>query len=179
MKTTTEFFIRWTEMISVHFSGKPKTGKGNRGLKMTGNSKTWMVTKWARIALLEVIPPRFCVTFRRASFCSRPKTSKSRHGDGWAEHTINTGSESYGSFSEKVKNPEHQSKLDSCLTLRAENQGIWMYKVLPTQSDSSWPPKVPDKIQNRSKKQWTSPAKVYIQWFRQPYHSSQICNFLP
>ena len=37
-----------------------------------------MGTKRAKKALLEVIPPRICVTFRRASFWTRPETSKLR-----------------------------------------------------------------------------------------------------
>ena len=83
-----------------------------------------MVTKWAKKALLEVIPPRICVTFRRASFWSRPKNSKSRFGDGWAENTINSRPGSHDNFSEKVENHENRSELDPYSTNRAENQAI-------------------------------------------------------
>ena len=83
-----------------------------------------MGTKRTIKALLEVIPPRICVTFRRASFWFRPKTSKCQLWDGWAENTINTEPESYNNFSEKVGNLENRSELDPYSTNRAENQGI-------------------------------------------------------
>ena len=83
-----------------------------------------MVTKWAKKALLEVIPPRFCVTFRRASFWSRPKNSKSRLWDGWAENTEDTGPGSRDNFSEQVENHGHRSELDPYSTNRVENQGF-------------------------------------------------------
>ena len=83
-----------------------------------------MGTKRAKKALLEVIPPRICVTFRRSSLWSRSKNSKSRLWDGWAENTINTVSGSHENFSEKVEIHESRSELDPYSTNRAENQGF-------------------------------------------------------
>ena len=83
-----------------------------------------MGTKRAKKALLEVIPPRICVTFRRASFWSRPKKSKSRLGDGWAENTINSEPGSHDNFSELVEIHENRSELDPYSTNRAENQAF-------------------------------------------------------
>ena len=83
-----------------------------------------MVTKRATKALLEVILPRICITFRRTSFWSRPKNLKSRLWDGWAENTINSGPGSHDNFSEIVEIHENRSKLDPYSTNRAENQVI-------------------------------------------------------
>ena len=110
-----------------------------------------MGTKRTEKALLEVIPPRICITFRRGSFWSRPKNSKSRLWDGWVENAINTEPGSHDNVSEKVENHENRSELDPDSTNRAENQGFWMYKVLPIQWDPSRPPKLAYKIQNRPK----------------------------
>ena len=128
-----------------------------------------MGTNRSNKALLEVIPPRICVTFCRASFWSRPKNSKSRLWVGWAENTINTGSESHDNFSENRQNPEHRSEMEPYWTSRAETQAFWISKVLPSQWDHWGPPKLPYKIQNRVKIQWTPPGKVYTKLFRQPY----------
>ena len=125
-----------------------------------------MVTKWATKAVLEVIPPRFCITFRRASFGSRLKTSKSRLWDDWAENTINTGPGSHDNSSEKVENHENRSELDPYSIFRAENQAIWIPKVLSIQWGRSGPPKLLYDIQNRPKIQKTQLEKVYTKLFR-------------
>ena len=83
-----------------------------------------MGTKRAKKALPEVIPPRICVTFRRAPFWSRPENSKSRLWDDWAENTIDSGPGSHVNFSEKVEIHENRPELDPHSTNRAENQGI-------------------------------------------------------
>ena len=116
--------IRLTETSSVHFFGVSETGKENGPSKMTEKTKSQMGTKRAKKALLEVIPPRIGVNFRRASFCSRPNNSKSRIWGGWAENTITTWPGSHDNFSEKVENHENRSELDPYSTFRAENQGF-------------------------------------------------------
>ena len=83
-----------------------------------------MGTKRAKKALLEVIPPRICVTFRRGSFWFRPKTSKMRIWKPRPENTTNTVSGSRPDFSEKSENHENRSELDPYSTNRAENQGF-------------------------------------------------------
>ena len=83
-----------------------------------------MGTKRAKKALLEVIPPRICVTFLRGTFWSRSKNSKSRLWDGRAENTVSSGPGSYDNVSEKVENHENRSELDPYSTNRAENQGF-------------------------------------------------------
>ena len=128
-----------------------------------------MDTKRSNKDIPEVIPPRICITFRRLSFWFRPKHSEIVFWEIQAENTLNTGPESRRHFSEKFKNHEHWSKLDPYSTSRAENQAFWISKVLPIQWDPSRPPKRPHKIQNRSKIQQTSPAKVYTNWFRLPW----------
>ena len=132
-----------------------------------------MGTNWTQKALLEVIPPWICITFRRASFWFRPKNSKSRLWDGWAENTINSGPGSHDNCSEKVEYHEHRLELDPYSTNRAENQGFWISKVLPIRWDSSRPQQLQYKIQNRAKIQRTPPGKVYTKLFRQPYHLFQ------
>ena len=116
--------IRLTETIRVHFFGRPETGKDKEPSNMTETSKSEMGTKRAEKALFDVIPPRICVTFRRASFWSRPKNSKSRIWDGWAENTINSGPGSHDNFSEIVQINENRSKLEPYSTNRAENQAF-------------------------------------------------------
>ena len=54
---------------------------------MTEQSKSQIGTKGAKQALLEVIPQRICITFRRASCWSRHQNSKRRLWDCWAEIT--------------------------------------------------------------------------------------------
>ena len=83
-----------------------------------------MGMKRSKKALLEVIPPRIYVTFRRGSFWSGPKNSKGRLWDGWAENTINNGPESHDNFSEIVEIHENPTKLDPYSTNRAENQAF-------------------------------------------------------
>ena len=90
-----------------------------------------MGTKRAQKALLEVIPPRICVTFRRASFSFRPKSSKTQIWGGHAENTTNSGPGSHDSFSGNLENHENRSKLDPYSTSRAENQPFRISKVLP------------------------------------------------
>ena len=126
-----------------------------------------MHTKRAKEALLEMIPPRICITFRRASFWSGPKNSKSRLWKGWTENTITNGPVSHGNFSKKVGNHEDRSELDP--SLRAETQAIWNLKVLWIQWNLSGTPKLPYKIQNRQNIQWIPPGPVYAKLFRQPY----------
>ena len=146
--------IRLTETISVHFFGISETRKENGPSKNTGNSKSQMDTKRATKALLEVIPPRICVTFRRGSFWFRPKTSKMRIWKPRPENTTNTVSGSRPDFSEKSENHETRSELDPYSTSRAENQAFWISEVLPIQWDPSGTPKLPYKIQNQPKIQW-------------------------
>ena len=133
-----------------------------------------MSTKRPKKALLEVIPPRICVTFRRGSFWFRPKTSKMRIWKPRPENTTNTVSGSRPDFSEKSENHENRLELDPYSTSRAENQAIWSLKVLWIQWDPSGTPKLPYKIQNRLKIQWIPPGTVYIKLFRQPYWE-QVC----
>ena len=57
-------------------------------------------------ALPEVIPPRICITFRRATFRSRPKRSKSRIWDDQVENMTNTDLKRHDNFSENLKNHE-------------------------------------------------------------------------
>ena len=128
-----------------------------------------MGTKRPKKALLEVIPPRIYVTFRRCSFWFRPKTSKMRIGKPRPENTTNTVSGSRPDFSEKSENHENRLELDPYSTSRAENQAIWNLKVLWIQWDPSRPPKLPYKIQNRPKIQWIQPGTVYTKLFRQFY----------
>ena len=75
-------------------------------------------------ALPEVIPPRICVTFRRATFRSRPKRSKSRIWDDQVENTTNSDLKRHDNFSENLKNHENRSNLNPYSTNRAENQAI-------------------------------------------------------
>ena len=144
-----DLIIRLTETISVHFFGISETGKENGPSKMTDKSKSQMGTKRAKKALLEVIPPRICVTFRRASFWSGLKNWKSQLSDGWAENTMNSGPGSHDNFSDKIKNHENRSELDPYSILRSENQAILNLKVLWVQWDPSGTPKLPYKIKNR------------------------------
>ena len=128
-----------------------------------------MGTKRPKKALLEMIPPRICITFRRGSFWFRPKTSKMRIWKPRPENTTNTVSGSRPDFSEKSENHENRLELDPYSTSRAENQAIWNLKVLWIQWDPSGTPKLPYKIQNRPKIQWIQPGTVYTKLFRQPY----------
>ena len=127
-----------------------------------------MGTKWAKKALLEVIPPRICVTFRRGSFWFRPKTSKMQIWKPRPENTTNTMSGSRPDFSEKSENHKNRSELDPYSTSRAENQAIWNLKAPWIQWDPSGTPKLPYKNQNQPKIQWTPPGTVYTKLFRQP-----------
>ena len=83
-----------------------------------------MDTNWAKKALLEVIPPRICVTFRRGSFWFGPEISKMRIWKPRPENTTNTGPGSLDYFSKNVENHENGSELDPYSTSRAENQGF-------------------------------------------------------
>ena len=105
-----------------------------------------MDTKRAKKALLEVIPPRIGVTFRRASFPSRPESSKIRIWGARAENTVNTVSGSHVDFSEHHGNHENRSELNPYSTFRAENQTFSSSKVLPSQWNHWEPPKRPYKI---------------------------------
>ena len=71
-----------------------------------------------------MIPPRICITFRRASFWSRPNNSKSRLLEDWAQNTINTEPGSHDTLSEKLENHGNRSKLNAYCTSRAENQAF-------------------------------------------------------
>ena len=68
--------IRLTEIISVHFFGMTEAGKREEASKSIEKSKSQMGMKRSNEPLLEVIPPRICVTFRRTSFWFRRKSSK-------------------------------------------------------------------------------------------------------
>ena len=59
--------------ISVHFFGRAGTENEEGPSKMTEESKSQMGTKRSNKALLEVIPPRICVTVRRVFFHSDRK----------------------------------------------------------------------------------------------------------
>ena len=83
-----------------------------------------MVTKWAKKALLEVLPPQVCITFRRAYFWSRPENMKTRIWHDRVENTINSEAKRHDNLSGNVPNHEHLSKLDPYSTNRAENQAI-------------------------------------------------------
>ena len=135
-----------------------------------------MGMKRSKKALLEVIPPRICITFRRASFWYRPKSSKTCFGSGRAENRTNTESGSHHNCLENVQNHEHLSEMDPYSTYRAENQGFWISTVLPIQWDHCRPPKLPYKNQDGAKIQWTPPGKVYTKLFRQPYEIEVLCK---
>ena len=98
-----------------------------------------MVTKRETKVLLEVIPPRICVTFRRGSFRFGPETSKMQIWKPRPENTTNTVSGSRPDFSEKSENHENRLELDPYSTYRAENQAIWNLKVLWIQWDPPEP----------------------------------------
>ena len=83
-----------------------------------------MGMKRSNKALLEVIPPRICVTVRRATFRFRPNKSKIRILDDRAENTTNTGPGGHDNFSGNVKNHEHRSELDPYSPLRAEKRAF-------------------------------------------------------
>ena len=83
-----------------------------------------MGTKRAKKALLEVIPPRICVTFCRGSFGYRLEISKMRLSNETSQNTTNTGPGSLDNFSENVENHENGLELDPYSTSRAENQGF-------------------------------------------------------
>ena len=128
-----------------------------------------MGMKWSKKALPDVIPPRICITFRRASFWSPLKNSKVLFWELQAENTVNTGPGSHDNFFESVQNHENQSKQDPYSTSRAENQGFWISKVLRIQWDHWGSPKLPYKIQNRLKIQWTQPTRLSTKFGHQPY----------
>ena len=113
--------------------------------------------KRATSALPEVIPPRICITFRRASFWFQPKSSKIEILDRQPGNTTNTKLGSRDNFSENHKIHAHRSKLDPYSTNRAENQAFWISKVLPSQWDHWGPPKL-----------GTALGKEYTNYFRQP-----------
>ena len=128
-----------------------------------------MAMKRTNKALPEVIPPRICLTCRPASFWFRLKTSNMWVLSTRAGNTINTMSGSHDNFSENHENHEMWPKLDPYSTSLAENQAFWIFEVLRSQWDRCRPQKLPYKIQNRQKNQWTSLGKVYTKLFRQPY----------
>ena len=66
--------------------------------------------KRSKKALLEVIPPRICVTFCRATFWSRPEHSEIRFLADRSENTINTEPESHDNLCGNVKIHEIRSK---------------------------------------------------------------------
>ena len=136
-----------------------------------------MGMKWSKKALPDVIPPRICITFRRASFWSRSKNSKVLFWELQAENTVNTGPGSHDNFFENVQNHENRSKQDPYSTNRAENQGFWISKPLPIQWDHWGPPKLPYKIQNRLKIQWTQPTQLSTKFGHQPLHSLLFTTF--
>ena len=154
--------------FSEHWTPEFETGKRD-GLKKwqnIGNLKwPW---KGQNKTLREVIPPRICVTFRRATFRSRPKRSKSRIWDDQVENVTNTGLKRHDNFSGNLKNHEHRSKLDPYSTNRTENQAIWISKVLRAQWDHWGPPKLPYKIQNRLQIHWTPPTRLSTKFGHQP-----------
>ena len=132
-----------------------------------------MGTKRSNKALLDVIPPRICVTFRRASFWSRSKNSKILFWELQAENTVNTGPGSHDNFPENVQNHEQLSKRDSYPTSRAENQAIWISKLLQTQWDHWGLPKLQYKMQNRRKIQWTKPTQLSTKFGHQPWEEQE------
>ena len=68
--------LRLMAKFSEHYSPGIETGEGEGRSKMTEHKKNEMDTKRSKKALLKVIPPRICITFRRASFWFRPKHSE-------------------------------------------------------------------------------------------------------
>ena len=128
-----------------------------------------MGTKRTNKALLEVIPPRICITFRRASFWSRPNKSKSWLWDDWAKSTIDSGPRSHDNFFEKSRTSwksigtgpifDFSGWESSHLTLKAA-----MNPMGPLRT-----PKMSCKVQNRLKINWIPPGTVYTKLFRQPY----------
>ena len=128
-----------------------------------------MGTKQAKKALLEVIPQRFCGTFRRGSVWFRPKGSKMLFSNDKSQNTTNTGPGSLDNFSGNHKNHENRSELDPYSTFRAENQGFWSSKVLRSQWDHWGPQKLAYKIQNRPKNPKTQPTQLSTKFGHQPY----------
>ena len=120
-------------------------------------------------ALPEVIPPRICVTFRRATFRFRPKSPKIRIGDDRPENTVITGPGSHDNFSGKVKNHQNRSELDPYWTLRAEDQLFWIFKVVRMQWDHCRPPRLAYKNQIPAKSPQTPQAQLSTKFGHQPY----------
>ena len=83
-----------------------------------------MGTKWAKKTLLEVIPPRICVTFRRASFWFRLKHSKIEFLDRQDGNPTNDVSGSLDSCFKKHENLEIRSNMHPSSTYLAENQAF-------------------------------------------------------
>ena len=81
-----------------------------------------MGTNWAKKALLEMIPPRICVTFRRAPFWFRPKNSKIEILDRQAGNAKNAMSGSHDSCFQKREHDENRFKMYPYSISRAENQ---------------------------------------------------------
>ena len=81
-----------------------------------------MGMKRSKKALPEVRPPRICVTFRRATFWSRPKNSKMCLSGDRPENSTNTMPGRDDNFSEDDENHQNRSKLDPYWTRRDENQ---------------------------------------------------------
>ena len=101
--------IRLTETISVHLFGRTETGKTDGPSKNVENSKTQIIIiiiiiimKRAKQALPEEIPPRICVTLRRATFRSRSKNWKIQPSGERAENMVNTRPGSHDDFSGNV-----------------------------------------------------------------------------
>ena len=124
-----------------------------------------------------MIPPRICITFRRAPFWSRLKSSEVRILDDRAENTINTLSGSHVNFSGNHKFHENRSELDPYSTNRAENQGFCISKVPRSQRDPSGTPKLPYKIKNRLKNPKTQPTRLSTKFGHQPYVQSNSPDF--
>ena len=118
---------------------------------MTDNSKSQMGMNRSKKALLGVIPPLTCVTFRRASFWSQPENSWMQFWDDRAENTTNAGSGSHDNFSEKVDNHEHRSTLDPCLFLRAENEAFESPRCYEANGTRAYPPNYHMKFRIRQK----------------------------
>ena len=138
-----------------------------------------MGTKCTKKPLLEVIPPRICITLHRASFWFRPNSSKMQIWKHPGRTRLIPCQEATTTFLKITKITKKQSKPDPYSTLRAENQAIWISKVLPIQWDPSRPQILPCKIQNPRKIHRTPPTPLSTKFGHQPYfpigcHGTQI-----
>ena len=129
-----------------------------------------MGTKWASKALLEVIPPRICVTFCRGSFWYRPENSNMRFSDDKSQNTINNGSGSHDNF---LKSREFHKNDRNWTHIRRIGLRIKRFespRCYQSNRTPPVPPKQPCTMQNRLKIHWTQPTRLSTKFGHQPEH---------